>query len=229
MARRVEGWAMREIGIQYSAPMVRSVLGDLKLVTRRTVKGEIPVGAVRAVFEQRLVNRPPAWHWLDALGATLGKPFRCPYGIAGDRLWVREAWRTLKEHDELPPRDVPAGAPVQFIASGDPLRAGLAGKFRQGMFMPRWASRIDLEVTGVACERLQDITPEQSILEGIEPFGLSRWRNYLSPPDYEVPIYLTQCEDPRDSYGSLWDSLNGEGAWASNPWVFAISFRRITP
>lgn len=218
---------MKEIGIQYSAPMVRAVLDDSKTVTRRTVKGEIPAGAVRAVFDQWKPGAKHSWRWIDQHDAPVGKPFRCPYGVAGDRLWVREAWRAPSGFDNLPPREVPARISVAYVAGSAP--SSVLGKFRPGMFMPRWASRILLEVTDVHVERLQDITREQAILEGIKPFGLSRWHNYLSPPDYEVPIYLSQCEDPRDSYGSLWDSLNGDGSWEANPWVFAISFRRVTP
>jgi len=211
---------MREVGIQYSAPMVRAVLDDLKLVTRRTVKGEIPAGAVRAVFEQRLVNRPPAWHWLDEFGATLGKPFRCPYGVAGDRLWVREAWRASLAFELTKPSDITPGTPIRYAAGGGDLLPSNAGKHRPGMFMPRWASRIALEVTGVACERLQDITDAQAIAEGIP----------ANPSAIGVPSTFPPGQTiARAMFRTLWDSINGEGAWDANPWVFAISFRRITP
>ena len=214
---------MREIGIQYAAPMVRSILEDRKLVTRRTVKGEIPAGAVRAVFDQWSPGRAHAWRWLDQHGAPIGKPFRCPYGVAGDRLWVREAWRASLAFELTKPSEITAGTPLRYAAGGGDLPAFNAGKHRPGMFMPRWASRITLEVTGVACERLQDITHAQAIAEGIEPVG-KRWRHYFFPQDdgeaWEFPV---------NSFASLWASLNGEESWEANPWVFAISFRRITP
>lgn len=214
--------AKREIAIQLSAPMVRATLNGSKSVTRRTVKGEIPNGAVRAVFQP--CGRRPAWIWLDAAGNQVGKPFRCPYGIAGEALlWGREAWRTLSHLDDLPPRDVPAGSPVTFYADGGGENALLRGKFRQGMFMPRWASRILLEVIDVRVERLQSITREQAIAEGIERVG-DRWRHYFFPTDDSEA-----WEFPQNSFASLWDKLNGEGAWDSNPFVFAILFRRITP
>lgn len=213
--------AKREIGIQLSAPMVRATLDGSKTVTRRTVKGDIPNGAVRAEFQPG--GRRPAWIWVDARGVQVGKHFRCPYGIAGDHLWGREAWRTLWRLDELPPRDVPAGSPVAFYADGEAADGGTSGKFRPGMFMPRWASRILLENTEVQVERLKDITREQAIAEGIERVG-DRWRHYFFPEnDAEA------WEFPQNSYASLWDKLNGEGAWDSNPWVFAISFRRLEP
>ncbi len=212
---------MREIAIQLSAPMVRATLNGSKTVTRRTVKGEIPNGAVRAT--RNVLGLAPTWHWMDAGGNSLGKPFRCPYGSPGAHLWGREAWRTLWRFDELPPRDIPAGSPVAFYADGEARDGGTSGKFRPGMFMPRWASRILLEVTEVRVERLQDITRGQAIAEGVERVG-DRWRHYFFPDDD-----TEYWEFPQNSFASLWDKLNGEGAWESNPWVFAISFRRITP
>lgn len=215
--------AKREIAIQLSLPMVRSTLNGSKSVTRRTVKGEIPNGAVRAVFNPYSETKRPAWRWIDAADRVLGKPFRCPYGMAGDLLWGREAWRTLWQHDELPPRDVPPGAPIWYYADGEAHDGGVAGKFRQGMFMPRWASRILLEVVDVRVERLQDITSTEAIAEGIERVG-NRWRHYFFPNDDSEA-----WEFSVNSYASLWDKLNGEGAWESNPWVFCIAFRRISP
>lgn len=216
--------AKREIAIQLSAPMVRATLNGSKSVTRRTVKGEIPNGAVRAVFNPYSEAKRPAWRWIDAADRVVGKPFRCPYGIAGETmLWGREAWRTLPRLDGLPPRDVPAGSPVTFYADGGDEDASLGGKFRPGMFMPRWASRILLEVIDVKVERLQDITRGQAIAEGIERVG-DRWRHYFFPTeDGEA------WEFPQNSFASLWDKLNGEGAWESDPYVFAISFRRLAP
>lgn len=216
--------AKREIRIQLSAPMVRATLDDTKTVTRRTVKGEIPNGAVRAVLEPQRAGARPAWRWLDAAGNRIGKPFRCPYGMAGDHLYGVEAWRTLSRFDQLPPRDVPAGSPIAFYADAPNAAVGLErGKLRPGMFMPHWASRILLEVTDVRVEHLKSITEEQAIAEGIERVG-RRWRHYFFPDDdgeaWEFPV---------NSYASLWDKLNGEGAWESNPFVFAISFRRLMP
>ncbi len=213
--------AKREIAIQLSVPMVRATLDGSKTVTRRTVKGEIPNGAVRAIEFQRANDRP-VWRWLDAADNPISKPFRCPYGMAGDILWGREAWRTLFLHDARPPRDVPVGAPVAFYADDVGAPAG-CGKFRPGMFMPRWASRILLEVTDVRVERLQDITRAQAIAEGIERVG-DRWRHYFFPTeDGEA------WEFPQNSFASLWDSINGAGAWDSSPWVFVIQFRRLEP
>jgi hypothetical protein len=119
---------------------------------------------------------------------------------------------------------VPEPSPVQYIADGDP-RDGLAGKFRQGMFMPRWASRDLLEVTGVACERLWDITEEQAQAEGIvERRGDGPW-----PATAWFAGTEAMGSTARGCFRELWIYLNGTESWDANPWVFAVSFRRITP
>lgn len=130
-------------GILFSAPMVRALLAGTKTQTRRVIK---PDGRYR----------------LDLVCPSDGGPARCPQGAPGDRLWVREAWRADVAHDALPPREIPPGSPVFMEASalnwqGGP-HDGTPGKLRPGMFMPRWASRILLEVTEVRVERLQDIS-----------------------------------------------------------------------
>lgn len=203
--------AKREIAIQLSAPMVRATLDGTKSVTRRTVKGEIPNGAHHAILEQGRAGARPAWRWVDGLGHPIGKPFRCPHGMAGDMLWGREAWRTLGRLDELPPRDIPAGSPLAFLADGPGVSVGLTlGKFRPGMFMPRWASRILLEVVDVRVERLNAMTDADARAEGVRAdAALNR--------------------SAVDNFSLLWDTLNGDGAWFENPFIFAISFRRITP
>lgn len=215
--------AKREIAIQLSLPMVRATLNGSKSVTRRTVKGEIPAGAVRAVFNPYSDAKRPAWRWIDAADRVVGKPFRCPYGVAGDLLYGREAWRASLAFELTKPSEIQVGTPILYVAGGGNLPEFNAGRFRPGMFMPRWASRILLEVIDIRVERLQDITREQAIAEGIERVG-GRWRHYFFPDEDEAA-----WEFPQNSFASLWDKLNGEGSWDSNAWVFCISFRRIMP
>jgi len=221
---------MREIGIQFSAPMVRAILDGSKTVTRRTVKGPTPrqFGEIPADHRPELARvLKMSWAWVDHRGHATGKTFRCPYGQPGDRLWVREAWRTTSVWDgDAPKNIVPGVSPISYEADGADAR--LTGKFRPGMFMPRWASRIDLEVTDVKCERLQAITTAEAVAEGIDrdtrQLSDGDWRDYLDTGH--------AWADPVRSYRSLWELLNGEDgpdSWRANPWVFAISFRRITP
>ncbi len=130
---------------------------------------------------------------------------RCPYGQPGDRLWVREAWADC---DKL----------VRYYATDDvhPLR-----KKRPSIHMPRWASRITLEVTGVRVERLQDISFSDARAEGIvvQPdggWGLADSTHY-------------HFTDPRVSYWSLWEAINGPGSVDANPWVWVVEYKGNPP
>jgi hypothetical protein len=207
---------MRERPIPFSAPMVRALLAGTKTQTRRVVKpqprrvdGGVPFGDA------------PAWAHAEPGSAVM----RCPYGRPGDRLWVREAWRTYASLDHLPPRHIAAGAQVWYEAdTGLPGLRGLVrqGKLRPGMFMPRWASRITLEVTGVRVERLQDISEADAIAEGQRDGGdnsHARW-GFDGVPG-------TFCDCPVTAYAALWESINGPGSWDANPYCWVVCFRRI--
>jgi len=224
---------MAEHGIQISVPLIAPLRDDVKTQTRRTVKGDIPAGAWSAQFvpdaftrrgrDGRVLRTRAGWVWLDAGGQRIGAPFRCPYGIAGDRLWVREAYRVSSAHDALPPRDIPLGDPCAYVADGEPRT--LLGKIRPGMFMPRHLSRFDLEVRDVRVQRLRDISEDDARAEGVEwnpaldPIGSCKWRVY--------GLTGTGTDNPISSFASLIDSINGDGTWESSPFVFVIEFRRI--
>lgn len=133
---------------------------------------------------------------------------RCPYGRPGDRLWVREShWFAKDEHDPVtgyfpPPKTV---EDVIYRADGE-----VPGKvWRPSIHMPRWACRIVLEVTDLRIERLQDISEADARAEGY----------VLGAPPCS--------DDPRGWYRHLWESINGAGSWARNPWVWAVSFRLL--
>jgi hypothetical protein len=189
----------------------------------------------------------------ETLGGSLGlKPgefnFECPYA-AGDthlgdygsgrkvwtvtpkasRLWVREAFRFEAGFNDLPPREVPDDAEVWYEATVD-WRYSSAGRLRPGQFMPRWASRLTLEVTGVRVERLQDISEEDARAEGVEPYTPPHGN---VSPDQRVPgpgFNRARLGDQphRLPFADLWDSINGKRApWSSNPWVWVVEFRRV--
>lgn len=143
----------------------------------------------------------------------------------GDRLYVREHWRVAPAYDDLPPSDLGGDMSVLFLADGGVLNAVMNeampwGKHRQGMHMPRWASRLTLILEGVRVERLHAITSTDAIAEGVEraPGG---WRNYLDPAR-SVPFADT-------AYKFLWQSLHqGEGQrWEDNPEVLVLTFRVV--
>ena len=145
----------------------------------------------------------------------------CPYGMPGDRLWVREAWRALRRFDSMPPLDIEWRSMVAYEAdapTGDYRQAphGRMGKLRPSIHMPRWVSRITLQVTTVGVERLQDISEADARAEGA-PELLSVDGGYLEHP---MGCY-------RDGFQHLWTSINGPGSWNANPWVWVVEFRRL--
>lgn len=199
--------------------MVRAVLSGSKTQTRRVVKysdhiEQFERGKDGGFYYDFLDEVDPAY--------VRSRDVPCPYGQPGDKLWVREAWRTEPAFDALPPRDLdPAVAPVQYEAG--PHADVLGGKLRPSMFMPRWASRITLEVTGVRVERLQDISEADCRAEGITDGGCTSC-GMPEPCGCHAP-----SPSARDAYAHLWMSINGPDSWALNPWVWCIEFRRITP
>lgn len=210
---------MKERPILFSGPMVRAILDGRKTQTRRVVK--LPV--IDKDFGCELSGGNLSASTLDAYR-------HCPYGKPVDRLWVRETWRTGKALDGCSPKviaeqcidagykfdvDHPA-APIWYEADGKHRRWGDddeadflgVGKTRVSIHMPRWASRITLEITGVSVERLNEISEEDALAEGIEP---------------------TLMNDARTRFINLWTSINGDGSWDANPFVWVIEFKRVTP
>lgn len=206
---------MTERPILFSAEMVRALLAGTKSQTRRVFK--LPracswyegLGGEKEGFIQD--DEGPAWWHVDEQ--------RCPYGSVGDRLWVREAWRGERADDGRPPRDLDHGCRVWTEADGAAMDGGNVaidakpGKLRPGIFMPRWASRITLEITGVRVERVQDISEADAKAEGP-----------TQHPNWPREFYTTW----RSAYRALWNQINGAGAWDANPWVWVLSFSRKT-
>jgi len=144
---------------------------------------------------------------------------RCPYGGAGDRLWVREAFRAPVEYDDMPPRDIPEGTRIDYCADG----GTLFGRYRPPMFMPRWMSRGLDEITAVRIERLQDISAKDILAEGavdrphVDQFG----KNPVS--SFDGMVYL----DLKSLWAAGWEKINGKGSFALNPWVWVVEFKVI--
>ncbi|KAB2776477.1 hypothetical protein F9L00_14170 [Brucella anthropi] len=227
---------MADLPILFSAPMVRAILREIenpgtgKTQTRRVLTADCD-GPPAIVDEGVIIAYDDGY-----------REYRWPNTKAvGDRLYVREAWRVSRMHDQVAPRDLKPRTMTVFFEAGGSIanqdapgdwkpavwpeigeRPDWAGKFRQAMHMPRWASRITLEVTGVKVERLQDCSREDAIAEGIEQSCPEvdpwLWKDYGSELDFDDPVL---------SYASLWDSINGPGAWEANPWVAAYIFRPI--
>lgn len=238
---------MADRPILFSAPMVRALIDGRKTQTRRTlpIPSEIQSKILdfhrigtdtegRAVFEMRD-------HDHNHVCIPAGKHFQTPQFITrigvGDHLYVREAWRTtygLDWTDErlgrpLKPREFdPKTTAIEYLADGE---REMAGKDRRAMHMPRWASRLTLVVTDVRIERLNVITDADAIAEGIEPVldyrspGQTHWKDYETYEDGTPHAHaVVPFVSPVHSYRSLWDEINGRGAWATNPWVVAYTF-----
>lgn len=210
----------KERPILMSAPMVRALLDGRKTMTRRGAK-VINEYVKREAWEIRTVE---GRFYLALVGAE--KPIRevfCPYGVPGDRLWVKESW--FEEWDEQckefdPPRYRYRATETEHCikVDGDGFtmfnRDGSeASPWRSPRFMPRAASRLTLEVTGVRVERVQEISEADARAEGAEKMG----------QDSDGKFYLRDDGSYRIGYAGLWAHLNGAESWEANPWVWVLT------
>lgn len=208
---------MKERPIPFSSENARAIFERRKTQTRRVVK--MPRSRDALVLVERGKRW---WPYQSDDGESLlcddgcEHPYSSPYGQPGDRLWVREPWKTEFQFDGLPPRDVPRGSSIWYLSQWvEPERAG---RYRHARFMPRWASHITLEVVSVRVERLQDISAEDARAEGCLLPDL--------PPEVKG-VAGDYVADERTSFAILWNKINGPGAWAGNPWVWVVEFRRL--
>ncbi len=227
---------MKERPILFSAPMVRAILAGAKTRTRRIVKYDVrgPNGP----------NNPPdIFDWYDAAGKWRGAHRAngdhpsgercnamdlCPYGARGDRLWVRESWQPLWATERAPSSmKSPEGWAISYPATDgiqefrDIDRMRLSTRCKPSIHMPRWASRITLDVTGVRVERLHDITNDDAKAEGAA---------YRIAPGGDLAGAFSHVDTPighRDHFVDLWRSINGAESWDANPWVWVVEFKRI--
>ena len=217
---------MTESPILFSAEMVRAILAGRKTQTRRVMKVQPYADSIVTVkhYHPTVIDRhgdmQPGPEIFGALWGNGEYGLRCPYGAPGDTLWVREAWRAPSQYDDLLPSRIPPGVDVQYIADA---RTPWISRYRSSRFMPRWASRITLEVKSVRVERLQDISEADAEAEGltkvIAPNGHVTW---------QIPDLLGG-QTPVRAFRVLWNHIHGPGAWDANPWVWVISFERVKP
>jgi hypothetical protein len=201
---------MSEKPILFKGPMVQAILEGRKTQTRRICKDQPHEGAGMV------------W-WPDGKGTDTGTAggapgvylSRCPYGQPGDRLWVKEShWRFTgcTERGNRPWTgfvESPDGNPYKAICYDDSEVLAAANIHAAcyrvpSIHMPRWASRILLEITDVRVEKLNSIGQGDACAEGCPPF-----------------------HEPIDWYQGLWEDINGKGSWNANPWVWVIQFQRV--
>ena len=236
---------MKERPILFSGPLVRALIAGTKTQTRRPVKGIEFRGA--GGKDGADWNDPSCWGWADeygdewALAAAPGvRAIRCPRGVPGDRLWVRETWAYLPSefcHCPQPPEPSPCDPWLQGMGCASARPAAIyradystdAQKcpgWKPSIHMPRWASRLTLEITDVRVQRLQEISEEDAKAEGVEPF-------FTLLPGIGRDQRLTTGEraadaEHRASFAVKWDEVYSDGPlWIANPWVWALTFKVV--
>lgn len=223
--------------VLFSGEMVRAILEGRKTQTRRVVKPQ-------PELNQRLgLLWKGHYYGIRTDGLPYLKTFvqECPYGVPGDRLWVRETWARVSDGEKYG---------VCYRVDGEDQIDGEAGeRWRPSIFMPRQASRITLEITGVRVQRVQEISEEDAIAEGIQIFGATPveiltglmatmkpvTRRAFLASALAVALGLVDVLagrrklTNREAFAVLWDRINAKRGygWRANPWAWAISFRRI--
>ncbi|WP_174634476.1 hypothetical protein [Yersinia thracica] len=213
------------------------------------VQPENPHLGLRRIIESKNSSENGKYFWSqsDACGTKpRSKTFSCPLGQPGDQLWVRETFALLGNEDgvcvdwqdNMVKGDEQEAAriykasceqrhgdyglysiPNSAYWKPDTTNMKYEGTWRPSIHMPRWASRINLMITGVRVERLNDISQEDAQAEGME---LTGWR-----PTYSDPDSGGEYETPYDNFAELWISIYGEESWEANPWVWVIEFERM--
>ncbi len=191
---------MKERPILFSAPMVRAILEGRKTQTRRVVKQYLP-------SPRAMAGTKPVPDDLVLRSSGFAHRNTCPYGQPGDRLWVREAWARYNIDQDSHDMAYRATAPDEWP---------IEGRWRPSIHMPRWASRITLEIVSVRVERLNNITREDAAAEGI-----------CYPDSEPKPEWYLNSNWPEQNFAGLWEAINGAGSWQENPWVWVVEFDRV--
>jgi hypothetical protein len=195
---------MKERPIIFTPENAQKIFDGTKTQSRRLVKPQ-PVG--KGDYWD-LYNKGPEWaFWLNDNRMSESRTWKCPYGVVGDRLWVRECFSyehgcTVADRNAL----------VWHWGQGNP-DDGDWTKPKPAIHMPRWACRTVVELTEVRVERLQDISEEDAKAEGCKPHA---------PSGIDGRVY-------RRPFECLWESINGHGSWYLNPWVWVLTFGKETP
>ena len=227
----------KEHPILFNAPMVRAILDGTKTQTRRIVKPQ-PGGANRIPVIGR---KNVVVNIRDLRAAEFGSPYQ-----PGDRLWVRETWAHVPASayrcsDGVQQTICPTDKDMAAVYAAGWDRSS-PGRWRPSIHMPRWASRIILEITAVRVERLKEIHEVDAKAEGItsrwitKPWGQelgwqADWSSVGRPSKFALNGITTESDiclgTARHAFWNLWESVYGLGSWEANPWVWVVEFKRV--
>ena len=247
---------MKSRPILFSAPMVLALRDDSKTQTRRIAKltTSLPNGKGWTCLQKPGTNTvipliDGQWQWSPAAGDDY-RPYPniaeyCPYGVPGDQLWTRESFSCFGSSDSITP-PVPRQCQIRYLADRDTGKSAVwvpmpadakepkpSLKGKPSIHMPRWASRDTLALTRVWVERVQDISEEDAMAEGVKP--IDGWYDsaggmVVCSTRAAIDFNVDTSKSPRDhrgAYAILWDEINGPGSWNANPWVWALEFKRL--
>ena len=216
---------MKQTPLLFNSDMVNALLGGYKTMTRRQINRLLGFGKITEFgksdtkgYDWHFRDKEMRWH--DISNERLLE--LCPYGMKGDLIWVRETWKASSIDDSNKPSELSNLSEIVYMADNSSNTKEeqflCMGKTRQSIFMPKWASRLTLKITGVRVERVQDISEEDAKAEGVwHNKELNRFRMKK-----DIGAYLVYA---RGAFQWLWNSINNN--WDDNPFVWIISFEVI--
>ncbi|HBW4479493.1 TPA: hypothetical protein ME536_004655 [Klebsiella pneumoniae] len=213
---------MKERGMIFNSEMVRAILDGRKTQTRRIMKVQPESNqlGLLLITDSTKHSDIGKYHWAESNATgnhVRSKLFSCPFGAVGDRIWVRETWssdfanyypndRVWYAADNNRRLDIEVVDGVRGIYSPES-DVHVPFRWQPSIHMPRWASRILLEITGVRVERLRSMSQDDARAEGV--------------------IAASGPMEAGLAFRELWDSIYGEESWKANPWVWVIEFKRV--
>jgi hypothetical protein len=228
---------MKQRPIIFNTEMVRAILDGGKTQTRRMFKAQPhndwdPFSKNAEWYTPTIIDKhgfyQPANYELFGVSDE-DCAFVSPFGTIGDQLWVRETWRQFNSSDECGCSEYPCGCPnngtVLFKATGDSGES----KWKPSIHMPRSCARILLEVTAVRVERLNDISEQDAIKEGVKftDYGLNKFGNQQPGWLWRKSNKYEEClSSAKWAFANLWNSIYEN--WDANPWVWVIEFKVIS-
>jgi hypothetical protein len=221
----------KERPMLFSASMILALLDDRKKQTRRIVKGAEKFPDI-IKFDRSIVDGEPqykdsgmpVWYSTESDGTT--REWGCKFGEVGDYLYVRETWKeALSETHECYAYKADLSYKCGKKAPPDLEQlTALNGGWKPSIHMPKKASRLWLEIVDIRVERLQDISEEDAIAEGIQPAYGKYWLDYQQLKESsEYPVF----DNPVDAFRSLWESIHGAGSWDLNVWLWVVEFKKV--